>query len=142
MPQFPRISNHTDFDTLLLHPEVSVQFEKDPAKCVGADLVILAGSKSVRDDLKWLNKMGWDDFINKHLRYGGKLIGICGGFQMLGKAIHDPDEIEGKAGSSEALGLLEMETYLQTEKYLQKVSGLIFDDIEEGLNLSNLFLVS
>ena len=130
VPQFPRISNHTDFDALLLHPEVSVQFEKDPAKCVGADLVILAGSKSVRDDLKWLNKMGWDDFINKHLRYGGKLIGICGGFQMPGKAIHDPDEIEGKAGSSEALGLLEMETYLQTEKYLQKVSGLIFDDIE------------
>ncbi len=131
VPLFPRISNHTDFDALLLHPNITVQFEKDPTKCVGADLIILAGSKSVRDDLNWLNGMEWDDFINKHLRYGGKLIGICGGFQMLGKFIHDPDGIEGKAGSSRGLGLLDMETTLQAEKYLRKVSGFLTIDNTE-----------
>ncbi len=128
VPLFPRISNHTDFDALLLHPEITVQFEKDPANCAGADLVILAGSKSVRDDLKWLDEMGWNQFIKKHLRYGGKLLGICGGFQMLGTAIHDPDSIEGKAGSSSALGLLEIETTLKAEKCLQKVSGFLTID--------------
>jgi len=125
IPLFPRISNHTDFDPLLLHPDITVQFEKDPAKCSGADLVILAGSKSVRDDLNWLNEMDWNNFINRHLRYGGKLIGICGGFQMLGKAIHDPDSIEGKAGSTDGLGLLDMGTVLQAEKCLQQVEGFL-----------------
>ncbi|MCK5190836.1 MAG: cobyric acid synthase, partial [Methylococcales bacterium] len=110
VPLFPRISNHTDFDPLLLHPEITVQFVKDPADCLAADLVILPGSKSVRDDLSWLNEMGWGDFINKHLRYGGRLMGICGGFQMLGKVIHDPEGIEGKPGSSAGLDFLDMET--------------------------------
>jgi len=128
VPQFPRISNHTDFDPLLLHPEINIQFEKDPANCTGADLIILAGSKSVQDDLNWFNEMGWDSFIKKHLRYGGKLIGICGGYQMLGMAIHDPDEVEGTAGSSQGLCLLDIETTLQTDKCLQKVSGFLTND--------------
>ena len=125
VPLFPRMSNHTDFDALLLHPDISVQFEKDPAKCIGADLVILAGSKSVRDDLKWLNEMAWVDFINQHLRYGGKLLGICGGYQMLGKVIEDPDGVEGKVGASAGLALLDMQTILQTDKCLKQVSGYL-----------------
>ena len=130
IPRFPRMSNHTDFDPLLLHPDITVRFEKEPTECIGADLIILAGSKSVRDDLQWLNDMGWKELINKHLRYGGKLIGVCGGFQMLGKVIHDLDGVEGKAGSSVALGLLEMETSLVLDKCLKKVTGfLTLDDI-------------
>lgn len=125
VPLFPRISNHTDFDPLLLHPDINIQFENDPAKCSGADLIILAGSKSVRDDLNWLNMMDWGDFIKKHLRYNGKLIALCGGYQMLGKAIHDPSGIEGKAGTSQGLALLDMKTTLQTEKCLKNISGTL-----------------
>lgn len=125
IPLFPRISNHTDFDPLLLNPEVTVEFLKNPADCKASDLIVLPGSKSVRDDLKWLKEMGWDVFINKHLRYGGRLIGLCGGYQILGKAIHDPNGIEGKPGTSFALGILNMETTLQKGKYLRHVNGFL-----------------
>jgi len=125
IPLFPRASNHTDFDPLRLNPELSVQYVKNPKTCGDVDLMILPGSKSVRDDLNWLKTMGWEDFINKHLRYGGRLMGICGGYQMLGKAIHDPEGIEGLPGSATGLCFLDMETTLQTEKCLQKVSGFL-----------------
>lgn len=125
IPRFPRMSNHTDFDPLLLHPQTSVRFLQDPAECGNTDLIILAGSKSVIDDMAWLFDMGWDGFINKHLRYGGKVIGLCGGFQMLGKKIHDPEGIEGERRSCDALGFLDMETILQGEKILQKVKGTL-----------------
>jgi adenosylcobyric acid synthase len=128
IPTFPRVSNHTDFDSLLLHPELTVQFIKNPSQCHACDLIILPGSKSVRDDLQWLKSMGWDDYINKHLRYGGKLIGLCGGYQMLGSMIHDPKGVEGQSGSSSGLDLLAMETTLTTEKCLQKVSGFLSDN--------------
>ena len=128
VPLFPRISNHTDFDPLLLHPEIKVKFAREPEKCGPADLVILPGTKSVRDDLNWLNEIGWTKYIDKHLRYGGRLMGLCGGFQILGKAIHDPEGIEGKPGSSPGLGLLNMETVLHAKKCLQKISGYLFAD--------------
>ena len=119
------MSNHTDFDPLHLHPEVTVVMTKDPADCDAADLVILPGSKSVRDDVDWLEQTGWGSFINKHLRYGGKVIGVCGGFQMLGKHIHDPEGVEGKPGSSAGLDFLDMETTLQQNKCLRKTSGFL-----------------
>ncbi|MEO1881107.1 MAG: cobyric acid synthase [Methylococcales bacterium] len=125
IPVLPRISNHTDFDALQLHPEVSVQFVKDPAQCGVADLIILPGSKSVIDDFNWLKKMGWEALIHQHLRYGGKLIGVCGGFQMLGHKIHDPEGIEGRSQSCNALAFLEMETTLQSKKRLELVQGVL-----------------
>ena len=128
VPVLPRISNHTDFDPLRLHPQVELQFVAPDEKIPDADLIILPGSKSVRDDLGWLRKQGWDLAIQKHLRYGGKLIGICGGFQMLGKLIHDPLAIEGKQGSSEGLGLLDIETTLEPEKQLRNVQGKLAID--------------
>lgn len=128
VPRLPRISNHTDFDPLLLHPEVSIQFVKDPSECQSADLIILPGSKSVKDDLKWLVDRGWPVFINKHLRYGGKVLGICGGYQMLGNVIHDPDGVEGVPGSTQGLKLLDIETTLQKNKYLRKVSGVLLSN--------------
>jgi adenosylcobyric acid synthase len=123
VPVFPRISNHTDFDALALHPNVNLEFIKDPTRFNGCDLIILPGTKSVRQDYNWLEQSGWLKHINKHLRYGGKIIGICGGFQMLGNAIHDPNGIEGEAGSSATLGLLQFETTLMPQKALKNVSG-------------------
>ncbi len=123
VPVLPRISNHTDFDPLRLHPQVDLHFAGPDDPMPPADLIILPGSKSVRADLAWLQQQGWADRIQRHLRYGGKLIGICGGFQMLGQWIHDPLGIEGEAGSSAGLGLLEMETRLKAEKQLCNVRG-------------------
>jgi adenosylcobyric acid synthase len=129
VPALPHISNHTDVDPLRLHPEVSLRFVGPGETIPGADLIILPGSKNVRNDLLWLRKQGWDAAIRRHLRYGGKLIGICGGFQMLGRAIHDPHGIEGAPGSCGALGLLDIETTLAPAKQLHNVSGrLTLDD--------------
>jgi adenosylcobyric acid synthase len=122
-PVLPRISNHTDFDALRLHPQVDFQFIGPGEKIPPADLIILPGSKNVRADLGALRSAGWDVAILRHLRYGGKLLGICGGFQMLGRSIHDPQGLEGGNGSSTGLGLLDMETTLEAEKRLANVSG-------------------
>lgn len=123
VPVLPRISNHTDFDPLRLHPQVDLQFIGPGQVIPAADLIILPGSKSVRGDLAYLRANGWDRAIDRHLRYGGKLLGICGGLQMLGKQLHDPLGLEGAAGSSPGLGLLDFETVLEAEKQLHNVSG-------------------
>jgi len=123
IPVFPHISNHTDFDPLRLHPQVELIFAPITAPLPSADLIILPGSKSVRSDLASLRRAGWEAQIARHLRYGGKLIGICGGMQMLGVAIHDPLGIEGEAGTSNGLGLLQFATTLAAEKQLRNVSG-------------------
>jgi len=123
VPVLPHISNHTDFDPLRLHSQVELRFIGSGEPVPPADLVILPGSKNVRGDLAWLRQQGWDTVIRRHLRYGGKLIGICGGFQMLGGAIHDPAGIEGQPGSVPGLGLLECETTLAAEKQLHNVRG-------------------
>lgn len=123
VPVFPHIANHTDLDALRLHPQVNLQFVAAGQVKPEADLIILAGSKSVQSDLDWLKKEQWPEYINKHLRYGGKVIGICGGYQMLGKQLHDPKGIEGPAGSCESLGLLNFETVLEEQKQLKLVEG-------------------
>jgi adenosylcobyric acid synthase len=123
VPRFPRISNHTDLDPLRLNPEIEVRFVGRLEQGVAADLLVLPGSKCVRQDLEWLRANGWEAVIKQHLRYGGKLIGICGGFQMLGAAIHDPHGMEGEPGSSRGLGWLAMETTLEHEKQLHRVKG-------------------
>ncbi|MFK3645316.1 cobyric acid synthase [Pseudomonas protegens] len=123
VPVLPRISNHTDFDPLRLHPQVDLQFIGPGQAIPAADLIILPGSKSVRGDLAYLRSNGWDRAVARHLRYGGKVLGICGGLQMLGEQVHDPLGLEGAAGSSPGLGLLAFETVLEEEKQLRNVSG-------------------
>ncbi|QFT21721.1 Cobyric acid synthase [Pseudomonas sp. THAF187a] len=123
VPVLPRISNHTDFDPLRLHPQVQLSFVGPGQAIPPADLIILPGSKSVRADLARLREQGWDAAIARHLRYGGKLLGICGGLQMLGRQIHDPHGLEGAAGSSDGLALLDFETLLEPEKQLRNVRG-------------------
>ena len=131
VPVLPRISNHTDFDPLRLHPQVDLQFVGPGQPIPPADLIILPGSKSVRSDLAYLRANGWDIAVARHLRYGGKVLGICGGLQMLGEQVHDPLGLEGPAGSSDGLGLLAFSTTLEKEKQLRNVRGrLLLEDAE------------
>jgi len=123
VPSLPRMSNHTDFDALRAHPDVDLQFIRQGEPVPPADLIILPGSKNTRGDLAWLQQYGWPERIARHLRYGGKLIGVCGGFQMLGRSVEDPHGVEGAAGSSDGLGVLDMSTVLTQEKRLEQVSG-------------------
>lgn len=123
VPVFPRISNHTDFDTLRAHPRVHVTFVGPGKPFPDADLVVLPGSKNTRADLSWFIAQGYDEKIRRHLRYGGKVIGICGGMQMLGARVDDPDGLEGPAGSTRGLGLLEFTTTLTPQKSLRRVTG-------------------
>ena len=125
VPVLPRISNHTDFDPLRLHPQVDLQFIGPGQPIPPADLIILPGSKSVRGDLAQLRERGWDVAIARHLRYGGKVIGICGGLQMLGREVQDPLGLEGPAGASPGLGLLDFVTVLEAEKQLRNVRGTL-----------------
>ena len=123
VPSTPRMSNHTDFDPLRAHPDVDLRFVREGEAIPGADLIILPGSKNTRGDLAWLQRQGWPEAIRRHLRYGGKVIGVCGGFQMLGQWIDDPEGVEGAAGRSPALGVLDVHTTLAREKRLAQVSG-------------------
>ncbi|WP_197485294.1 MULTISPECIES: cobyric acid synthase [unclassified Vibrio] len=128
---FPRISNHTDFDPLRLHPQVEFHYVSQQTAMTtipAVDLIILPGSKNVRADLAFMREQGWDRVVNQHLRYAGKVIGICGGYQMLGQMIDDPLGIEDKAGSSQGLGLLDISTRLTESKKLKKASGYLHLD--------------
>jgi adenosylcobyric acid synthase len=123
VPVLPRISNHTDFDPLRLNPQIEFCYVGQGQPIPSTDLIILPGSKSVRADLAWLRAHGWQRAIRRHLRYGGKLIGICGGFQMLGQAIEDPFGLEGEPGESRGLELLALTTTLERNKQLRNVTG-------------------
>ncbi len=123
VPVLPRISNHTDFDPLRQQPQLDFQFIGVQDAIPPADLVILPGSKSVADDLAFLLENGWSEHLKKHLRYGGKLMGICGGFQMLGQFIHDPNRLESQTLSARGLGLIDLHTTLAAQKTLANVTG-------------------
>jgi adenosylcobyric acid synthase len=123
VPSIPRMSNHTDFDALRVHPDVDMQFVRPGEARPPCDLLILPGSKNTRADLAWLQQQGWGDYLARHLRYGGKVIGICGGFQMLGTTVSDPRGIEGAPGASGGFGVLDMQTEMTPEKRLAQASG-------------------
>lgn len=125
VPALPRLSNHTDFDALRLHPQVEVIFVRTGEPVPPCDLIILPGSKNVRSDLAWLRDGGWDKAIARHLRYGGKVIGLCGGFQMLGTSVSDPHGIESDPGTSPGLGLLDIDTTLEAVKTLERAEGIL-----------------
>ena len=128
VPVLPRISNHTDFEPLAQHPQVELRYADAATPPPPADLVILPGSKSVRADLEWLRASAWPEYMEKHLRYGGKVLGICGGLQMLGRLIADPEGVEGEPGESPGLGWLDLETVLLPGKRLCNVSGRLQPD--------------
>ncbi|MHA1154231.1 MAG: cobyric acid synthase [Alphaproteobacteria bacterium] len=124
VPVLSRIANFDDLDPLMAEPDVAVVFVRPGAALPGdADLVVLPGSKATLADLAFLRAQGWDIDIASHLRRGGQLLGLCGGYQMLGGAVCDPRGIEGKPGEADGLGLLEIETELSGDKTLSEVEG-------------------
>jgi adenosylcobyric acid synthase len=125
VPVLPRISNHTDFGPLRVHPQVKLLYVGPGDAPPPAEAVILPGSKSVRADLAWLRAQGWDNYLQRHLRYDGRLIGICGGFQMLGRGLSDPFGLEGAAGDAAGFGWFDFDTLLDSEKQLRNVSGTL-----------------
>ncbi len=123
IPLLPHISNHTDFEPLRLHPQVDLEFIGHEQSIPPADLIVLPGSKNISFDLHWLKQQSWDDAIQHHLRYRGKLIGVCGGLQMLGSCILDPLQIESSDKQLDGLGIFDYRTTLNPQKKLQNMSG-------------------
>ncbi|NRQ48663.1 cobyric acid synthase [Aeromicrobium stalagmiti] len=122
--RLPRISNFTDVDALGLEPGVDVLFASDPRDVTDADIVVLPGTRATISDLRWLRSRGLDRAILDHAAAGRPVLGICGGFQMLGRAISDPDGVEGDAGAQvEGLGLLDVTTTFGADKVLRLPTG-------------------
>ncbi len=112
----PHISNFTDFDVLCQVERLGVDFVEHPRDLSLYKAVILPGSKSTRSDLNWVVKTGWASRIQAYVQNGGHILGICGGYQMLGAKVHDPHGIEGPPGHTDGLGLLPLETVLKSPK--------------------------
>jgi adenosylcobyric acid synthase len=126
VPLLPRISNFDDLDPLRNEPGVAIELvDRGHPIPRDADLILLPGSKATIDDLAVLRTQGWDIDIKAHVRHGGRVLGLCGGYQMLGKRIADPHGIEGPIRSVEGLGLLDVETELGPEKRLANVRGTL-----------------
>ena len=121
----PHISNHTDFDVLRLQPEIDLHYVRHTQSIPDVDLIIIPGSKNVLSDLAFLKNEGWDKQIHRHLRYSGKVLGICGGLQMLGMRIADPHSVESTLGEAKGLGIANFETQLGQQKVLTQVTGIL-----------------
>ncbi|MCZ8547608.1 cobyric acid synthase [Mesorhizobium qingshengii] len=124
VPMLGRIANFDDLDPLKAEPQVEVVFVP-PGKPLPADagLVVIPGSKSTIGDLLKFRENGWDRDLAAHRKRGGHVVGICGGFQMLGRTVRDPDGIEGSVTEAEGLGLLDIETVMEPEKTVRDVSA-------------------
>ncbi len=124
VPMLSRIANFDDFDPLAAEPDVDLRMIPPGTPLPGdADLVILPGTKATVGDLKFLRAQGWDIDLAAHVRRGGRVLGICGGFQMLGQSVSDPDGIEGPAGTVAGLGLIDVDTVIAGAKALEQVAG-------------------
>ncbi|HUF55133.1 MAG TPA: cobyric acid synthase [Thermohalobaculum sp.] len=128
--QLSRIANFDDLDPLKAEPGLSVELVRPGQPLPGdARLAIIPGTKSTRGDLAFLRRQGWDVDLLAHRRRGGRILGLCGGYQMLGRSVADPDGVDGEPGTSPGLGLLDVETVMVADKRLTRVSGR---DVETG----------
>jgi len=133
-PRLPRIANFDDLDPLMSEDDVEVMMIEPGQAIPGdVDVVVLPGSKSVISDLRALKSEDWDVDIAAHVHRGGLVVGLCGGYQMLGARISDPDGIEGDAGEELGLGLLDVETVLTGDKTLEQVTGV---ERATGINIA------
>jgi len=129
VPRLAHIANFDDLDPLRLEPSLRVIIVAPGEALPGdADLVILPGSKATLSDLEDFRRNGWDVDLRAHIRRGGRVLGICGGYQMLGRRVADPDGVEGRPGSAPGLGLLDVETVLTGDKTLLEVAGISVAD--------------
>jgi adenosylcobyric acid synthase len=131
---FPSISNFTDFAPLLAEPSVSLRYVREPEHLAGAGIVILPGSKQTIGDLRWLRERGFEPALQEHALSGSLLVGICGGFQMLGESIHDPLGMESR-GSARGLGLLPVRTTMTSEKTTIPASGTLKEAALFGIEM-------
>jgi len=129
VPVLPRIANFDDLDPLAAEPAVDLILVHPGDPLPVCDLVILPGSKATIADLATLREAGWDIDLHAHRRRGGRILGLCGGYQMLGRAISDPDGIEGPPGAVAGLGMLPVETIIGSDKRLVAVGGVSQDGI-------------
>jgi adenosylcobyric acid synthase len=126
--RLPRISNATDAEAFATEPGVQVRLTVEPAELADADLVVLPGSKATVSDLAWLRRTGLADAVTRHAAAGKPVLGICGGFQMLGRAIHD--DVESRHGTVEGLSLLPTEVTFGPRKILARPVGTAFGQVE------------
>ncbi|MHC1560360.1 cobyric acid synthase [Actinomycetospora sp. C-140] len=139
--RLPRVSNGTDVDALSSEPGVAVRWVTEPSRLADADLVVLPGSKTTVADLAWLRSTGLADAVVAHAREGKPVLGVCGGYQMLGRRIHDPHGVETAPGTVDGLGLLDLEVTFDVAKHLGTPKGtalgepVAFYEIHHGREL-------
>jgi adenosylcobyric acid synthase len=124
VPLLPRIANFDDLDPLAAEPDVELIMTKRGSPLPACDLIVLPGSKATIADLDVLREEGWDIDIAAHVRRGGRVLGLCGGYQMLGQTIADPDGVDGPAGTAPGLGLLDIDTVMRGDKSTTLVRGI------------------
>ncbi|MBC7594375.1 MAG: cobyric acid synthase, partial [Kineosporiaceae bacterium] len=134
--RLPRISNFTDVDALGIEPGLDVVFATDPKALSDADVIVLPGTRATISDLAWLRSRGLDRAVLAHASAGKPVLGICGGFQMLGRSIADPAGVEGVAGACvEGLGLLDVHTAFEHDKVLRLPVGLALGQSASGYEI-------
>ena len=131
--RLPRISNYTDFELLARESDVELQYFDKPERAGELDILCLPGSKSTIADLQWLRESGWDRHLMTHQLAGGFIVGICAGYQMLGRVIADPQHVESSTSRALGLGMLEIETTFGAEKITVLTCAV---DILSGLEVS------
>ncbi len=131
--RLPRMSNGTDAEALACEPGVAVRYVTEPSRLADADLVVLPGSKSTVDDLAWLRRTGLADAVLAHARTGRPVLGICGGYQMLGRRIADPHRVEG--GDADGLGLLDLEVEFEADKHLGRPAATAWGEPVGGYEI-------
>jgi adenosylcobyric acid synthase len=121
----PHLSNFTDFDALSQEPDIDLRYVHNPAECEDADLLILPGSKTTVSDLQYLKNLGFAEFL-KSRNESTTILGICGGFQMLGQTIHNPFQVESNIKEADGFGLIPCSTFFEKEKHTKQVIGSLF----------------
>jgi len=124
----PRIANFDDFDPLDAEPGVQIRYVDNPEQIGNPAAIIIPGTKSTINDLEWLRSQGFDETIQKYAQDGGNVVGICGGYQMLGEMIYDPQNVESKQDNARGLGLLPLNTIFAKEKTTHQANA----EIENG----------
>ncbi len=130
--KLPHISNFTDLDPFVFEPDIGIHYTEAPEDLEGVDLVVIPGSKNTIHDLKWLKERGIAEVIIDYARGGGRVIGICGGFQMLGCVIRDPSGVESSVKEIKGLGLLDVETVMGKEKKLSQVEAVVKEGVVDN----------
>lgn len=131
--RFPRISNATDAEALACEPGVAVRYATEASRLADADLVVLPGTRATVSDLAWLHRTGLADAVVAHAHAGRPVLGICGGYQMLGATIADPDGVEG--GDATGLGLLDLDIVFERRKHLARPRGVAWGEDVHGYEI-------